>query len=59
MTSLISAGFTTWIASVFSAGVRSITTFRDRFSESDATLQGVQLTELGWEFVEACDAPSD
>jgi hypothetical protein len=34
--------------------VRSMTTYPGSISDSDATLEGIQLTELGWEFVKAC-----
>jgi len=38
--------------------VRSMPTTLDSISDAGATLQGVQLTELGWEFVKACNPPS-
>jgi hypothetical protein len=30
----------------------------DELSNGEVTLRGVQLTELGWEFVKACNPPS-
>lgn len=38
--------------------VRSLPTTLASISDAEATLQGVQLTELGWEFVKACNPPS-
>lgn len=37
--------------------VRSMTTYPGSISDSDATLEGVKLTELGWELVKACNSP--
>jgi hypothetical protein len=37
--------------------VRSMPTTVGKIRDEEATLQGVQLTELGWAFVEACRAP--
>lgn len=37
--------------------VRNMTNRVGQISDSDATLAGVQITELGWQFVLACRAP--
>lgn len=37
--------------------VRTIPTTFDQISDGEATLAGVQITELGWAFVVACRAP--
>lgn len=36
--------------------VRTMPATWDSISDSEATLQGVQLTELGWAFVAACNS---
>lgn len=38
--------------------VRSMTTYPGSISDAEATLEGVQLTELGWAFVAACNSSS-
>lgn len=38
--------------------VRTMPTTLDQISDDEATLAGVQITELGWQFVLACRAPA-
>lgn len=39
--------------------VRAMPTTLGSISDAGATLQGVQLTELGWEFINACNHEND